>query len=144
MRAVVHRVFRHGEGVFPGVDYSGGGSQQRGDGVFADVWLKRAQLVAFDDAYPRNAVRDAVAVQLFDGAPVLIVEGKHQRADALERNVQFAADIPGHAVALDVEPRHERARLRIVSGVDYGAVGACCAAGDVVFLIGQQHRQLHA
>ena len=72
---------------------------------------------------------------------VPLVKGQYQTAHPCKGHLELLTDVSSHSVSLHVEPGHEGARLRVVSGVDDGAVGLGGAVGHIVLSLQDGHVQ---
>ena len=137
VNAVFNRLFRHGKRHFPGVDYARAGCVKRADAFRRNVRLHGANLVAGEDFHIRNAVCNAVFVEVANGFHIVFIKRKNERAAAAERNVQLAADFFRHFVAGYVVFCHKSAGFRVVTCVNNGAVCTGGAHGNVIFPVYQ-------
>ena len=135
--AIDHRHLCHGQGVLPGVHNAGGGSVESAHHVLAEIGLFLAHLGGVQQLQPRHPVLNTPVVEGAQGVKVPLIKGQYQAAYPGKGHLELLADVPGHPVSLHVELCHEGARLRVVPGVDDGAVGLGSAVCHVV--LGFQH-----
>ena len=141
LHAVDHRHLCHGQGILPGVHNAGGGGVEGTHHVLAEVGLCLAHLGGVQQFQPRHAVLYASVIEGAQGMKVSLIKGQYQAAHPGKGHLELFADVPGHPVALHVEPGHEGARLRVVPGVDDGAVGLGGAIGYIVLSLQDGHVQ---
>ena len=81
---------------------------------------------------------------MFEGGQLLellLREGGQQRADALERNVQFFGDLVVHRVGRHDQLAFQRAGFGVVTGVDDRTVGLGTVAAEIFILLDDGHVQ---
>ena len=100
-----------------------------------------AHLGGVQQLQTRHSVLYASVIEGAQGMKVSLVKGQYQAAHPGKGHLELFADVPGHPVALHVEPGHEGARLRVVPGVDDGAVGLGGAIGYIVLSLQDGHVQ---
>ena len=122
---------RHGSGYGGEVDDARLGAVEGGDadGVGFDL----RDLGGGQAAEARDAVLDASALELVEGAELAVVEGDDELAAALVRHVVLVAVGVEGVAALGAELGLQRARLVVDAGVDDAGVVARLVGGDLVF-----------
>ena len=137
INAVFNSLLRHGKRHFPRVYNACAGCEKRAHTFRRNIRLHGANLVAGEDFHIRNAVCNAVFVEVANGFHIVFVERENERTAAAERNIQLAADFTRHFVSGNIVFCHKSAGLRIVTRMNNGAVRTGGTHGNVIFPVYQ-------
>ena len=98
------------------------GGPKRAHGFVCDVGLHGNKLRAINDAQVRHAVGLATSTQHLKAVHIGFAHAYHERTIVYDGEVELLCPFVHQAVALDVEHRHERFRLRVKARVHDGGV----------------------
>ena len=142
LAAVLAGILCAGDGQLIGAgDGAGGGPQGLGH-ISGDGRLNGAHFVAGDELDARNAVGDALVVQLLQLSLVSLAKADDDGTDALERHIQLLAPAVIQGVALYVHLGHQGAGGAVETCVNDGGIGAGRTHGHVGLGIDQDELQV--
>ena len=108
----------------------------------ADGGLHGPDLLAGQDPHPGDAVLVAPVKEGMYRLHLLLVKGQDKGTDLLALHRQLFAELLGHPDSLHIEAGHFGPRLRVVPGVEDGAVGLGGAVRHVVGGLQGHHLQV--